>query len=220
MSATQSAPTQAAPMQAAQMPAAILETIVFHLAALFLAGAGGDIDAARDAARHMILAYHPETEAELRLAANLISHSFQSLEALGQAATLDMPLSRVMRLRGSAVSLSRESHKAEHRLQQLQKARREGIPAHPVATQSHLAQSESAQPRIENAVALIQDTRKVADTAKASGQTWTRAYEARQRDLRIAASIKRAEAKAAAQPNPAMVATSPDRNSATMATAG
>jgi len=201
------------------MPAAILETIVFHLAALFLAGAGGDIDAARDAARHMLMAHHPETEAELRLAANLISHSFQSLEALGQAATPDMPLARVMRLRGSAVSLSRESHKAERRLQQLQKARREGSPAQPAETQSQPVQPEPAQPKTENAVALIHDTRKVAAAAKANGQTWTQAYEARQRDLRIAASLKRAEAKAAAQPNPAMIGTSPNRNSPTMTAA-
>ena len=208
------------PPQSATIPAAILETIVFHLAALFLTGAGGDINAARDAARHMILAYHPETEAELRLAANLISHSFQSLEALGQAATPDMPFARVMRLRGSAVSLSRESHKAEHRLQQLQKARREGVPAQSAATKSQLAQPEPAQPRIENAVALIHDTRKVAGAAKASGQTWTQAYEARQRDLRIAASLKRAEARSASQPNPAMMGANPNRNSPTMATAG
>jgi len=46
------------PTQSPTMPAAILETIVFHLAALFLAGAGGDIDAARDAARHMLMAHH------------------------------------------------------------------------------------------------------------------------------------------------------------------
>jgi hypothetical protein len=31
--------------------------------------------------------------------------------------------------------------------------------------------------------------------------TWTQAYEQRQRDLRIAASLKRAEARAAAQAN-------------------
>ena len=111
------------------LPAAILETIITRLSALFLAGAAGDMIAARQAAAQMLSAYHPETEDELRLAANIVSFSFQALEALGQAATPDMPLTRILRLRGGAVSLSRESHKAQRRLDKLQTARRAGIPA-------------------------------------------------------------------------------------------
>src|SRR5271170_8050747 len=125
------------------LPAAVLETILTHLAALFLTGAAGDMTAAGEAAAQMLSAYHPETEDELRLAANVISFSFQALEALGQAATPDMPLTRTLRLRGSAVSLSRESHKAQRRLDKLQTARRAGIPA---ATQPEPAQPE---PKIE-----------------------------------------------------------------------
>ena len=177
------------------LPAAVLETILTRLAALFLTGAAGDITAARQAAAQMLAAYHPETEDELRLAANVIGFSFQALEALGQAATPDMPLTRILRLRGSAVSLSRESHKAQRRLDQLQKARREGIPAE---TQPEPAQPE---PKIEKALGLIEDTRTVTVAAKAQGLTWTQAYEQRQRDLRIAASLKRAEARVAAQAN-------------------
>jgi hypothetical protein len=52
--------------------AAILETVLIRLAALFLAGAGGDSTAARQAALQTLGAYHPETEDELRLAANVI----------------------------------------------------------------------------------------------------------------------------------------------------
>ena len=132
--------------------------------------------AAREAAAQMLSAYHPETEDELRLAANVISFSFQALEALGQAATPDMPLTRTLRLRGSAVSLSRESHKAQRRLDKLQTARRAGIPA---KIQPEPAQPE---PKIEKALDLIEDTRTVTVAAKAQGLTWTQAYEQRQRD--------------------------------------
>jgi hypothetical protein len=177
------------------LPAAVLETILSHLAALFLTGAGGDMTAAHQAAAQTLSAYRPETEDELRLAAKVISFSFQALEALGQAATPDMPLTRTLRLRGSAVSLSRESHKAQRRLDKLQTARRAGIPA---ATQPEPAQPES---KIEKALDLIQDTRTIAGVAKTNGLTWTQAYELRQRDNRIAASLKRAEARVAAQAN-------------------
>jgi hypothetical protein len=177
------------------LPGAILETILSRLASLFLAEAAGDMTAARQAATKMLSAYHPETEDELRLAANIVSFSFQALEALGQAATPDMPLTRKLRLRGSAVSLSRESHKAQRRLDKLQAARRQGIPAE---TQPEPAQPE---PKIEKALDLIETTRTIAGVAKTKGVTWTQAYEQRQRDNRIAASQKRAEARLAAQAN-------------------
>ena len=89
-------------------------------------------------------------EDELRLAANIVSLSFQALEALSQAATPDMPLTRTLRLRGGAVSLSRESHKAQRRLDKLQTARRAGIPAE---AQPNPAQPE---PKIEKALDLIE----------------------------------------------------------------
>ncbi len=138
----------------------------------------------------MLSAYNPETEDELRLAANVISFSFQALEALGQAATPDMPLTRTLRLRGSAVSLSRESHKAQRRLDKLQAARRAGSPA-----------KIQPEPKIEKALDLIGNTRTVTVAAKAQGLTWTQAYEQRQRAARIAAGLKRAEARVAAQAN-------------------
>jgi hypothetical protein len=174
------------------LPPAVVETILTHLAALFLTGAAGDITAARRAAAQMLAAYHPHTEDELRLAANIVGFSFHALEALGQAATPDLPLTKILRLRGGAVSLSRESHKAQRRLDQLQKARREGIPAQP-------AETPRPEPKIERAIDLIEDTRTVTVAAKAQGLTWTQAYEQRQRDKRIAASLKRAEARVAAQ---------------------
>src|ERR1700722_18763975 len=86
------------------LPSAVLETILTHLAALFLTGAGGDMIAAREAAAQMLSAYHPETKDEPHPPANVISFSFQALEALSPP---DMPLTRALRLRGSAVGLSR-----------------------------------------------------------------------------------------------------------------
>jgi hypothetical protein len=190
------------------LPAAILETVLTRLAALFLTGAGGNLTAARDAAAHMLAAYHPRTTDELRLAANIVSFSFQALEALSQAASPDMSLTRVLRLRGSAVSLSRESAKAERRLTQLQNT----IPAQPGTE----IQPE-ATPRIDKAIALIQDTGAIAAAAKTANLTWTQAYEQRQRDTRIAASLKRAEARIAAQAIAVAPGTLPDQHSRTMA---
>src|ERR1700687_1457880 len=78
---------------------AILDTVLGRLAILFLSGANGDLTAARQAAAQMLVSYPPETEDELRLAAEIISFSFHALEALSQAATPDMPLNKVLRLR-------------------------------------------------------------------------------------------------------------------------
>ena len=200
-----------APCLAKTLPGAILETILTRLGALFLAGAAGDMTAARQAAAQMLSAYHPETEDELRLAANIVGFSFQALEALGQAATPDMPLTRILRLRGSAVSLSRESHKAQRRLDKLQTARRQGIPAE---TRPEPAQPE---PKIERALDLIETTRTIAVAAKTKGLTWTQAYEQRQRDTRIAASLKRAEARVAAQANTAALAALSDHRAVAQA---
>jgi hypothetical protein len=124
------------------LPVAVLDTILGRLDILFLTGAAGDLNSARHAARQMLSSYLPETEDELRLAAEIVGFSFHALEALGQAAGPDMPLTRILRLRGSAVSLSRESHKAQRRLDQLQNARRTGAPA----------KTETAPPLIPAAV--------------------------------------------------------------------
>jgi hypothetical protein len=139
----------------------------------------------------MLTVYHPETEDELCLAAQIISFSFHPLEALGQAAAPDMPLTRVLRLRGSAVSLSRESHKAQRRLDKLQAARRAGIPVQP-------AEPLAPSPKAEKAIALIADTRKVAETAKTGKLTWTQAYNQRQRETNLAARQQKNAAKTAA----------------------
>jgi hypothetical protein len=121
----------------------IMETVIGHIAVLFLSGAAGNPDAAREAARQMLAAYNAETPEELGLAAEIISMQFHALEALSHAAAPDLSLNRIIRLRGSAVSLSRESHKAQRKLDQLQRARRAGT------TQS--VQQPQATPPVETA---------------------------------------------------------------------
>jgi hypothetical protein len=106
----------------ATIPQAILDTILGRLAPLFLVGAAGNPAIARDAAHQMLAAYNPQTAAQLSLAAEIVGFSFHALEALGQAADRDLSLNRILRLRGSAVSLSREAHKSQRKLDQLQRA--------------------------------------------------------------------------------------------------
>ena len=171
----------------ATLPAVLVETILTRLAFLFLTGAQGDLAQARDAARHTLAAHHPETEIELSLAAEIISFSFHALEALSQAATPDLSLAKILRLRGSAVSLSRESHKSQRKLDQLQSARRTG-------TQPPRAATEPTPPRpqIDNALALIEATRKVIDVP--AKLTWTQSYQQRQTAKRLAERQRKSQA--------------------------
>jgi hypothetical protein len=130
-------PTNLRPFPSPSLPlasteaAAVLETVLTRLAALFLTGAAGDITAAGQVAAQMLAASHPQTEDELRLAANIVGFSFHALETLSQAAAPDIPLTKILRLRGGAISLSRESFKAQRRRDQLQKAPARASPPNP-----------------------------------------------------------------------------------------
>jgi hypothetical protein len=161
------------------IPSVIQQMILTRMTTLFLTGAGGDLSAAREAAVPMLATYHPETAEELRLAAQIISFSLQAFEALSQASAPDINMSRTLRLRGSAVSLNRESEKDQRRLDQIQQARRAATPAQPEQARPTPAQTmdKSAPPAPTN-------------------QSRTHAYD--QQDLRIAASLKRAGARTAA----------------------
>ncbi len=167
-------------MSLADLPEAFLQTILHQVALLLLQGAGGDMEVARHAAAGTLSAYDPRTEAELRLAARIISFSLQAGEALAQAADPEMPLTRVLRLRTGAVSLSREAEKAERRLEKLREARQQD----PIEDADPLPEAES--PRIDKTVALIEDNAKVAAYAEANGITWTEALKQRRREQRLA----------------------------------
>jgi hypothetical protein len=175
------------------LPTAILDTILSYLTTLFLPGTAGDFTAARRAAGQMLAAYQPRTEDELRLAAAIVSFSLQALDSLSQAASPDLPLTKILRLRGSAVSLSRESDKAQRRLEHLQQTHRQTEAIRPEAIRPEATRPE-AEPPLAPASAKL---------------TWTQAYEQRQRDQRIAASLKRAEARVAAHQIPPTATASP-----------
>jgi hypothetical protein len=177
---------------AAKILPAVLETILGRLALLFLSGTDGDLAAARQAAAHMLAAYQPETEDELRLAAQVVSFSFHALEALSQAATPDMPLNKILRLRSGAVSLSRESHKAERRLEQRQQARRDGVPAEATAI-------EPGRPQIDKATALIEETRQQVPPITAP--IWSKAYRQQKAARQITENLKKNQAAHAATLN-------------------
>ena len=201
---------------------AVLDTILCRLAALFATAANPT--AARDAARQTLAAYDVADEQELGLAADIISFALHALAALGQAADPDLSLAKILRLRGSAVSLSRESHKARRKLDQLQRARRAA--ANRPATEP---QSEAVAPRRDTAaaetptqqpgIAAVAATETeppaalppeaapaVAATstnntatpgnpaARHDGMTWTQTYRKRQTEKRLAKKALRAQA--------------------------
>jgi hypothetical protein len=178
---------------------AIWDTVIGRLAVLFLTGAAGDMTAAREAARQMLAAHNAATPGELTLAAEIISLQFHTLEALSYASDQQLSLNKVLRLRGSAVSLSRESHKAQRKLDQLQAARRAG-------TTIQIAEIPP-RPAVTNALDLIETARDAIQiAAKSGGKTWTQAFQERLTAKRIAKKLAKKQAQQANQPahaNPA-----------------
>ena len=175
----------------AHFPAAMLQTVLGRLAVLFLSGAGGDLDAARQAAATMLAEYDPRTGTELRLATEAISFGFHALEALSLAADPDRKLTQIIRLRGSAVSLSREAHKSQRKLDQLKRA-----PAQP---RTEVEAAEPTRPAIDKALQAIETAR--AEPAAAKPQTWTQRYDQRQAARRMQAKLKKDQV----QPAPSSV---------------
>jgi len=164
------------------LPEALIQTILHQIACLLLQGAGGNMEAARQAAATMLRVHAPLTEQELRLAARIVAFSLQAGEALAQAADPEMPINRVLRLRNGAVSLTREADKAERRLEKLREARLQNLPEEP----EPLPEPEES-PRTEATTALIEDNRKIAAYAKAHGLSFTEALKQRRREQRLAA---------------------------------
>ena len=177
---------------------AILDTVIGRLALLFLTGANGDMAAARHAAIQMLAAHTAETPDELGLAAEIVSLQLHTLEALSYASDPGLSLNKILRLRGGAVSLSRESHKARRKLDQLQRARRTGTTAQPAEAQSETAHPQPAppQPKIDNALGLIEAARQAIEIAKKTGgQNWSPSFQKRQMAKRIADNVKKKQAE-------------------------
>ena len=172
----------------AALASAILDTILSRLAPLFLTGTAGDANAARQAARQMLASYSVATADELRLAAEVIAFSFHALNALGQAAEPELSLNRVLRLRGSAVSLSREAHKSQRKLDQLQRARAMRPPAES-GTWIDVVQPEPARPRDEDGrEGSSTEAERVA--TKTAAKIWLQSYNKREAAERITKNLK------------------------------
>lgn len=173
---------------------AILDTVMAHLAPHFLTATNGDLQAARHAAGHLLAAYNAETEAELDLAAAIVSFAFHALEALAEAAAPDVPLNKKLRLRGSAVSLSRESHKAQRKLDQLQRAR-----LTPPVQSEPPTPPPPDRPGTDQALGLIEFARQALEGNIKTGGTpaWTPTRQQRRAAQRIADKINRNKAEQA-----------------------
>lgn len=160
---------------------AILDTILGRLACLFLTGAGGDKATARQAALQMLGAFNVETAEQLRLAADIISFGLHALEALSQAADPELSLNRVLRLRGSAVSLSREAHKSQRKLDQLQRAR-QAVAIPPLAEAKAETSAPQQGPTPDHPKADTRQGAQRQDTSEGARQL-LEAYHAREANL-------------------------------------
>jgi hypothetical protein len=135
----------------ATLPQAILDTILSRLALLFLSGAGDNMAVARDAVRQLQPGNRPRAQSRGR------NHQPPNARA-GRAQLRRQPrygANKILRLRGSAVSLSREQHKAHRKLDQIQKVRRAGL-------QPQVAEPLPTDPKIEKAIAVVQAERPAA----------------------------------------------------------
>lgn len=177
---------------------ALLDTILAPLALLFLAGSAGDMTVARHSASQMLADYNAETPEELRLAAEVITFSLHSLDALGRSYEPGLNANNILRQRGNAIGLSREAHKSQRKLDQLQRARR--TPAKPQAAEN----AAPADPETDQAIGLIEFAKQaIQAVGKDGGKTWTQAYQQRQTAKRIAENLKKNQARAAAaSPSP------------------
>jgi hypothetical protein len=177
---------------------AILETVLSQLALLFLTAANGNTEAAREAAAQMLAAHDPQTPDEITLAAQIVTLQFHALEALGNAAEPGLSLNRILRLRGSAVSLSRESHKARRRLEQIQRARQTEAQA-PQAQQPQPAQP-NPDPAAQQALDLLATAQETIRAAqRTGGKNWRQNLEKRLLTAKITEAGKAQAARYAAQ---------------------
>lgn len=183
----------------------VLDTILAHLAGLFLSAADGDAEKAREAAAQTLSAYNFQNEEELCLASEIISFSLHALDALAQAADPELSSNRTIRLRGSAVSLSREAHKARRKLDQLQRARHAGAaqlqPAVSHPDPSVPQPERNADPEVNADMArAFAEAERVAKQiiARDGGMTWSQSYQKRQLVKRMGENLKKNQAKHAA----------------------
>ena len=106
----------------------ILNASINPIVPLFLIDAQGDEQAARQAVTDLLTDYHPQTNEELTLATEIIHFRLLARDNLRRSHDPELPLTKVLRLRGSAVSLSREANNAQRKLDKLQALRATAAP--------------------------------------------------------------------------------------------
>ena len=139
-----------------------LDSILTMLAPLFLTSAGDDLDVARHAAASMLASYDVETEAEIRLAAEIASRGFGVLDTLRRSMDPDLSISAVLRLRGSANAQHRSVHQCQQELDRLRTQRQTGAcnpqpaaaePVPQATAREPLAQDIAAEPSSQDIAA-------------------------------------------------------------------
>jgi hypothetical protein len=149
----------------------ILAATVNQIAPLFMPGANGDHQAAREAVTALLADYKPQTNEELTLAADIVHYRFLAADNLARSSDPELSLTKVLRLRGSAVSLSREAHKAQRKLDKLQAIRASATPqpaAQPQAAASETAATSPNQPvpPTQAELATLQTAREILNGKK------------------------------------------------------
>jgi len=173
---------------------ATLDTVLGHLSGHFMTGSNGDLPTARHAASRMLAAYKVETEEELHLAADIVNFGFHALEMLSESAAPDLSLNNKLRLRTGAVSLSRETHKARRKLDQIQRARLTSAPkleaqTAPVAEKAASAPDPTAT---DQALGLIKIAREaIQGTGRGGTQGFSLNHQQRRAAEKIAANLRR-----------------------------
>jgi hypothetical protein len=180
---------------------AILDTVLGYLAPHFLEAVNGDLPTARHAASRMLAAHDPQTEEELHLTADIVSFGFHALEVLSADAAPDLSLNQKLRLRGNAVSLNRQAHKARHALDQLRRTRL-AEPAEPPA--------EAGLSDDEPPAHLIDAAREAVQAAAKPGafKSWTMSRKQRRAAERVAETLRRS-AEQASRRSPAAATVTP-----------
>ena len=176
------------------LPEPLLKTLLRPLVALLFEAAEEDPKAAWDSAIDAVSLYNPQTTIELRLAVRITVLNILGNQACVEASNKELPIDRSLRLSNGALALIRAADKAEVRLEQRKAARAEG--QEPVEDPEELTETES--PRIENAIALLDETKVVSAHAAIHGVTWNQAYKQRKLEKRLAKRQER-EARMQAQ---------------------
>lgn len=109
---------------AASIPAAIVDLFVGFLLPLLLPASGGDPGTARATALHLLAELRPQSGRELKLAAESVGLGLKGLAMLAKSAESGASAEAQADAVKWACSLSRGSHQAQRRLDELQRPRR------------------------------------------------------------------------------------------------